>query len=234
MGVNGDKCSFSTKPGAKRSQSWDQLTGHLSTALNECAGFKEGSAKYRGQHMSGNTYSEREKQDHKKTFIIWQMGLLVEKKRGRLGAVVRLIIIMEQQQAPLTVGNIMLKRGYFSFSGGEDQRNMLCVSACVCACVVSCLLLDLKRDWLSAVQSCHLGTPSPQPASTPTLINCCCYANFICAKKTPKKEEKMVAVGVTWERESAFQTQTSRIEMSLLFCVNGYFNPEWHRHTCRG
>ena len=59
MWVSGDKCSFSTEPGAKRSQSRDLLRRHLSTALNGCVGFKEGSGKYRGQHMSNNTYRQR-------------------------------------------------------------------------------------------------------------------------------------------------------------------------------
>lgn len=71
----------------------------------------------RGQRNIGDDICQTigvagEKQDHKRPFIIWQTGLLVEEKRekGKLGAAMRLIIIMEQQQAPLTVGsNIMLK-----------------------------------------------------------------------------------------------------------------------------
>lgn len=198
----------------------------------------------RGQRNIGDNICQtiriaREKQDHKKPFIIWQTGLLVEKKKGEAWC------------------SDALDHHYGATTGTSDSwqhnaetrilqllwgplvcRNMLCVSVCVCACVVSCLLLDLKRDWLSAVQSCHLGTPSSRPASTPTLINCCCYANFIrMHKKTPERKKEMVADGVTWEQKSAFQVQTSRIEMrrlSLLFCVNCYFNPERHRHTCGG
>lgn len=53
----------------------------------------------------------------------------------------------------------------------------------VCVCLgVSCLLLDLKHDWLSAVQSCHLDTPSWWPGSTPALISRRCAAKIhICA-----------------------------------------------------
>lgn len=137
----------------------------------------------------------------------------------------RLIIIMEQQQAPLTVvGDIMLKWGSFSFSRVSWFAKICCAGECVRLYVVSCLLPDLKHDWLSPVQSCHLDTPSPWPRSTLLLINRCCYAKLKKKTSAQNKKEKNID---RWESPT-FQVEISWLKMrttSFPLSVNCSFSP---------
>lgn len=137
----------------------------------------------RGQRNIGDNICQtirigRGKQAHKKAFHHLATRTAGRgEKRERLGAVMRLIIIMEQQQAPLTVvGDVMLKWASFSFSRVSWFAKTCCACECVCLCAVSRLLPDRKHDWLFPVQSCRFGTPSPWPSSTLLLINRRCYA----------------------------------------------------------
>lgn len=139
----------------------------------------------RGQRNIGDNICQtirigRAKQDHKRAFyhLATRTAGRGKNKRESLGAVMRLIIIMEQQQAPLTVvGDIMLKWGSFSFSRVSWFAKTCCACECVCLCVVSRLLPDRKHGWLSPAQSCHFDTPSSWPSSTLLLINRCCCSN---------------------------------------------------------
>lgn len=55
----GISVSFSAQAECQEVPKQKRALYHLSAALNGCVGFKEGSGKHRGQHMSDNTYRER-------------------------------------------------------------------------------------------------------------------------------------------------------------------------------